>query len=518
MDMPLPEPAVPPTDDIELQRLDAEAAALLPTLAKFDSGQSLGPILNLVTQAKVLGARGFDTLKRFAAQLRANRVFDDLYVLTNEMRSAGMTDLDIQRWEIQALIELGVFDRALELAAPLAAKGPATREGEDGLSAMGRIYKQMYVDGAMGKRLDEPAVRAVFIERAFSAYLRVWEHSQTEANAYYGVNALALAFRAIRDRVSPDDPSAQGLARQVLAAVSQPTTVWSWGTQGEALIALGQYADAAKAYATFALSPDVSLFQLNASLRQLEEVWQISGDDAERGAPVRLLKAIMVSKLNKNGHTSKDAPQAAQVRMSTRETFLIERELKDGGGQDNPKGFEQIFSTNAPVALQVIQHAIQRARAICRIHAQMGGRDTPFATGFAMRGDLLRPEWGADPVIVTNNHVISTRPNKTSQMAEYCEAVFVCPDLREGMHTDETQARVGFAEVLWESDQDSHDITVLRPSQALPSHIEPISSVSRRPLPPHAVDDDGIGRLYVIGYPGRRRSLFLLRGQHFPRP
>jgi V8-like Glu-specific endopeptidase len=489
------------SEDLERARLQQDIDTILPALWKFDASETLSTMLKMIARARAMGAEGFIALKTFAGRLRENRAFDDLYILCSEMRDAGVTDLDVRRWEIQALIELGVHERALDLARGLIGPGPATAAGQDGYSAIGRIYKQMYMD-AYGKGQEEPATMALYLERSLAAYAHVWRAERSENTIYYGVNAAAIAFRAMADKVTPEDPGARALAEDVLGvanAIPNPA-VWTWATKGEALVALGRYSDAAHAYATFALSPKVSLFQLKSSLRQLEEVWRISGDDAERGAPVRLLKAVILSKLEGAGRTDM-APQTAQVSISPREAQMIEREFAasgPGGGaarsDGDPKGFEQVFSVNAPLALQVIQNAMSRARSVCRIHANMGGRDTPFASAFAIRGDLLHTAWGPDPVIVTNNHVIASRPNKSTQRFEFCDAVFIDPETNE-------MARVGFSGILWESDQDAHDITILKPAAALPAHARPLNEVTACPLPPRAVDDHGIGRVFIIGFP-----------------
>lgn len=503
MATPAPEAAVPPADVSEREALETEVGGLSSLLGRVDSSPTLAALLKVIARARVLGSEGFVVLKAFANRLRENRAFDDLYILTTEMRAAGMTDLDIRRWEIQALIEMGVFETALDLARTLIGAGPSTREGQDGYSALGRIYKQMYMDVAVGRSQAEPEVRALYLQRSYAAYMRVWQAEKSENTAYYGVNALAVLCRSVADGLAPDDGSTRTLADAVLSVVARPTVIWSSATQGEALISMGRYDEAAQAYATFATSPDVSLFQLNASLRQLEEVWRIEGADPARGAPVRLLKAVILSKLAGASDATGPggAPRSAQVTISPREAQLIRLDFDTpaatparGGAAGDPKGFERIFSVNAPVAIQVIRNAMTRARAICRIHANIGGRDTPFATGFAVEGRVLHEAWGADPVIVTNNHVISSRPGPGGQRADYCEAVFIDPE------TDEMR-RVGFSSLLWESDQDAHDITILKPAATLPAHVLPLKQLPRAPLPPPAVDDEGIGRVYVIGFP-----------------
>ena len=494
------EPAVPPSGDSEREALVADIAALAPTLQKFDSGQQLGALLKIISRARALGSEGAGVLKDFASQLRQNRAFDDLYVLTTEMRSGGMADLDVKRWEIQALIELGVYETALDLTRPLMAAGPKTSAGQDGYSALGRIYKQMYMDAAAGKSHEEPETMALYLQRAFSAYMHVWQFEKTESTAYYGVNAVAIACRAIADQITPDDPGARALADEVLAVLAKVAkpTVWTHSTRGEALIALGRFDEATRSYGQFAFSPDVSLFQLNSSLRQLEEVWMLKGEEPVTGGPVRLLKAALLSKLSSGSAGAGPGTQTALVTVSAKEAELMRQQFSDkpstaarGAGM---QGLQQLFGDDPPTSLSVVRHTMARAQAVCRIHCTIGGKSKAFASGFAVKGSVLHPAWGDDPVIVTNNHVISTTPTASSQRVEYCEAVFVSPE------TDE-EHRVGFGAVLWESEIEAHDITIVRPAGPLPGHVKPLSALPSTTLPGRAPDDQGIGRVYVIGFP-----------------
>jgi V8-like Glu-specific endopeptidase len=377
----------------------------------------------------------------------------------------------------------------------------------------------MYVNGASGRTREEPAMLALYLERSFTAYMHVWQTEKSPATAYHAANALAIGCRAVADGVSPDDPELKALAEDILNVLShvKDEDGWTWATRAEAFVALGRDQDAAQAYATFAFASEVSLFQLHSAVRQLEEVWKFNGEDLKKGASVRVLKAAIVAKLGEGearGATdskirllpSSDLAlpsaeaftpvfEASQVSMSAKEAGLIGKEIAgstQGAGQT--RGLQQVFESNAPLGLKALRNGLARARAVCRIHTSIGGEDKGFASGFAVIGKLLNDAWGDRPVIVTNSHVISSRPNKASQRAELCEAVFVNPDTAEEM-------RVAFARVLWESDIDAHDIVVLEPAGDLPAGVDCLSTLPRTSLPPRMTDDSGIGRVYVIGFP-----------------
>jgi V8-like Glu-specific endopeptidase len=502
-----PEAAVPPGEDAELAALTEEFAQLEPQLWKTDASSTLKPLLNVIARARALGSEGADALKGLADRLRRNRAFDDLYIVTSEMRAMGMADDTVRRWEIQALIELGVYSTAASLARKGIAFGVGTRDGRESYGALGRIYKQLYVDGVRaGDNAHE--VLDLHLRRSYAAYARVWESDRTSATAYHGVNALAVAWRAQNDGIPVPRADVARLAADLSAALDKPQNAWDLATRAEVLVAQQRYSEAASVYAAFGLSEGVEPFQLNAALRQLEEVWLIDGSDPVKGEPVRKLKAMLIGKLAASGGTDAGGgKETAQVNISPAEIGMIATESerarqahpKPAAGND-PKGLEQIFAPNAPTAYSVILNAIDRARAICRIHATRGGQDTAFATGFAVEGDVLCEAWGPDPVIVTNNHVIASRPNNVIQRMELCEAEFFGLDTSKAGQPAQN-ARVGFSAILWESEQDAHDITILKPNGPLPPYVRPLKELPRFPLPPRAVDDEGIGRVYVIGFP-----------------
>ncbi|MEQ1785107.1 MAG: hypothetical protein ABMA14_27500, partial [Hyphomonadaceae bacterium] len=148
---PLPDAPAAPHGERDQDILRTEIDALFPMLWKTDSSSQLSTLLNVIARAKTMGRPGFDMLKDFAERLRRNRAFDDLYVLTSEMNSDGLDTPRTRHLEIQALIELGVFETALDLVRPLLV-GSITdpdktkaRNVREAYGLIGRIYKQMYV-------------------------------------------------------------------------------------------------------------------------------------------------------------------------------------------------------------------------------------------------------------------------------------------------------------------------------------------------------------------------------------
>ncbi len=311
----LPDTPAMPYEDRDRDLLRTEIDALFPMLWKTDSSTQLASLLNVIARAKTMGLPGFELLKDFAERLRRNRAFDDLYVLTSEMNSDGLDTPRTRHLEIQALIELGVFETALDLVRPLLAgsvtdpdadkdkaKAEKAKNVREAYGLLGRIYKQMFVEARKPERRTEPEALRLFLQRSFNAYMKVWSELQSTETAYQGVNALAVARMAQGANLTETDDSAEvaALAQTIIAVLntSKEKDIWSEASRGEALIALGRYGEAAQAYAAYADHPDVEAFALGSSLRQLEEIWGLKGEDPEAGKPVRILKTALLAKVD----------------------------------------------------------------------------------------------------------------------------------------------------------------------------------------------------------------------------
>jgi V8-like Glu-specific endopeptidase len=513
------EPATPSLEDAEQAALQRDIDRLLPSLYKADSTRELSGLLKIVARARAMGADGHEHLVKLAERLRKMRAFDDLYLLTSEMNANGIGDKKMRLFEVQALIELKVFERALDRVRPLLAGGIEDPAALEAYGLLGRTYKQMYLDSVSGQDEDgEPDQRATlqhYLERSFAAYMHVWHNLKNPDTAWHGINAASVAHIAERDGFTDKDPKTEQLTREVLAVVGAPgvNNPWALATMGEAYIALGDFVKATDAYNAYAGQPQIDAFSLASSLRQLKEVWGIDGDDNVRGQPVRLMKAALIAKLSERAKEAKESGNptapgnllAIDVKMTTREARLIRNEVI---GQETPgvtgaekKALQKLFSDNFPFGVKQLRKGMERADGVCRIQGMRGGVMEAFATGFAIRGNRLKESWGNKPVIVTNNHVISSTGSGGSRRYEQCEAVFVSPE-------DDSELTVKFDRILWESEVDAHDITILRTQGELPASVTPLTDLLPNGLGPRAVDDNGIGRCYVIGFPGAKELSF----------
>ncbi|MEQ1780022.1 MAG: trypsin-like peptidase domain-containing protein [Hyphomonadaceae bacterium] len=521
----LPDAAAMPYGERDSDLLRTEIDALFPALWKTDSSPQLAALLNVIARAKTMGRPGFDMLKDFAERLRRNRAFDDLYVLTSEMNSDGLDTPRTQHLEIQALIELGVFETALDLVRPLLAGSVTDPDADkaknvrEAYGLVGRIYKQMFVDARRPERRTELETQRLFLQRSFNAYMKVWSELQSTETAYHGVNALAVARMAQGANLTETDDSTEvtALAQTIIAVInaSRDADIWTEASRGEALIALGRYGEAAQAYAAFADHPHVEAFALGSSLRQLEEIWGLKGEDAEAGKPVRILKTALLAKVDSIAASNKEAGkapaalQAERVKMTPREIKLADNDLASmpmpapGVTGASPEALQKTYGINSPIGRKAIRRKLQLSSAVCRVCGPRNGEMQGMATGFAIRGDLLHESFGPGPVIVTNNHVISTRGTMGARRPDLCTAIFMS-------ETEEEDPPTKFERVLWESDIDAHDVTILKPKGDLPAGVVPLSELMAGSLGPRAQDDNGIGRCYVIGFPLAKELSFSL--------
>lgn len=507
-------PATPSLDDSEAHALQKRINKLIPRLYKEDATPELSGLLGIISTARAMGAEGFAMLKKLAEQLREMRVFDDLYILTSEMNANGMGDPKVRIWEIQALIEMKVYETALDLARPLISKGVNDKTAREAYGLIGRIYKQMFVDTYNDPNEKvERAVLQLYLQRSFNAYMHVWDRLKTPETAWQGVNALAVAHMATRLDFTGKDPQAEQLANDIIKiAGGKDRDEWSLASVGEAWIGLGDEDKAMAAYTEYARQPSITPFNIAASLRQLEEVWGLNGSDAETGAPVRLLKTALLAKVSEmagqereaGGDKPKASLHALEVSMTTKEAGLIRRDvlgLQSSVTGTSKQALQKTFSDSFPTGVRQVRLAMLRADSVCRIHTMKGGVSEGFGTGFAIKGSVLNPAWGDKPVIVTNNHIISSRPSADCRAYDLCEAVFVSPE-------DDSETIVKFDGILWESDINEHDVTILRASGDLPKTVTPLDTLTPRALGQRASNDDGIGRCYVIGFPGAKELAF----------
>ena len=395
--------------------------------------------------------------------LRHDRYFDAALPLADAILESGQNDPAVRLAYAQALIDTGRLAAAIPLLESLAEHAPPhskTRNSAVGL--IGRAYKQLYVNGA-----GEPAVREDYLRRAFTAYYDAY--TANNALSWHGINAVALLHRARRDKVDlpPVPPFEKPIYDQMKAQVDAGTADdWAMVTAGEAAIALGDYESAKRWYATYAAGDPAKIdaFEIGSSLRQLEEVWQLTKDKSPGAEILPLLNAAL---LNRAGGAVKIGPESI-----TREVKAAKR----AGGEEKTFGDEHVKT------IKWYSTGLERCGPICRIERLLDER--PFGTGFLVRGEDFCDALEGEMFILTNHHVLPSTMPPEKAFARFQEI--------------DSAKKFLLADVAWENRD--LDAALVRLKTAPPKKVKTFPFASQCPAREKNQAKD-IPRVYVIGHP-----------------
>lgn len=390
-------------------------------------------------------------------ELRGKRRFRDLVRLAETFLHKGLESPQILRQYAQALIDQGVYRASQEVLRTL----PTDKEAR---GLLGRIQKQIYING------QSPG-NARHLQEAIRAYWSVYQEDPDEV--WHGVNAVALSMRARRDGIgAADEEDPRKIARSILATVDKRLAdqgvlvYWDEATAMEAHLALGEHASAigrAQAYAKHA-----SAFALASTLRQLEEVWQLSEQEAPGSALLPLFRAHL---LRAEGGGLQLTAGAAEFRL------------------------EKVFGLDRSVTLEWYEQGLLRARSIARIELNGAGLGTGW---LADRAELMGKP--GPPLLITNAHVVGPDSAERYAGARRIDEV--------GINFEIQKFRTRAIKLIDHSPVHQLDCTVLELGQAPPD-------TDALPLDPRPLTvGETPQRLYVIGHPGGRSLEFSLQDNY----
>ncbi|MBV9924796.1 MAG: trypsin-like peptidase domain-containing protein [Acidobacteria bacterium] len=423
--------------------------------------------------------------------LRRKRLFKLVTQVAEALLASGRRTPLIRRQYAQALIDRGLFNAPeLVLQSVLHDSHLDEQEEKEARGLMGRIYKQLYVDvhellGADAGRAERPRLHK-YLRRAMSEYQAGYRLDPWN-NYWHGINAVALLARAERDGLSiagvPDyrklaqdiRGTFEGRAGQTSKAVDGAVSkrgldAWELATMLEALIALGEYGEA-RAYALeYAAHPEADAFEIASTMRQLEEVWQLTESEPPGSLLLPICRAAL---LQREGGAFRISPDSAARDLSN---------------------IEEAESTPSEV-LGGYREALRCSRAVARIESREGvGR----GTGLLVRPeDFLPPGYPREAggvLLLTNAHVVSPVPFPTALKPSEALAVFQL-----------TNQRYEVGEVVWSSPPDELDAALLTLRGGAPE-AEPLRLAER-----WEGGEDVPKRAVVIGHPGAPDSRFSLK-------
>lgn len=420
--------------------------------------------------------------KSLLNKLRRKRRFHLMSVLGEAIIRSEQTHPLIQRQYAQSLIDQGVLSAA-ELLLQSIIQNPNSPKSEkvEAYGLIGRIYKQLYVN-ITGNNNPK---RQVFFERALNEYSYAYRLDQQ--SFWNAINIVALLKRAEKDGISLQGlPEAEPLAEEVLrilktkeeeSSASSPDA-WEIATNLEALIALDRHEEAeAKAF-EYSLCLDADAFEINSTLRQLTEVWQLDDEELSDSSDSKILSILRAAKLRREG---------GEVNLTQQETSQEIENISQ-----IKSDFEKVFGHDKTQTLEWYKTGLERTNSIARIE-NFNGKG--FGTGWLVRKEDFFPNSGG-LLLITNAHVVSTNPTDSGLAPNRVRANF------QGLKTS-----YEFGEIIWSSPQEHLDTTFLTIKGEPPAEPLPIdtNSVEMCEPPP---------RVYIIGHPGGRDLEISLHDSH----
>jgi Trypsin-like peptidase domain len=407
-----------------------------------------------------------DWVRAAIKALRDGRKFAFAVELGDVAMTAGLALPESRKLYAQALTDLGLLHAAEVELDKLLQEPISNKERGEVLGLLGRNHKQRFVDA--GNRSNH---RSDSLRKAIHYYKSAYDGGTDPA--WHGANLVALLARAARDRIPLSGDLLQEvepLARDVLAVARQKDeelrNVWARNTEVEALLALGERAEAELVATRLAKARLATAFELASLRRQLIEVWQLEPGDS-------LLAAIDNSSLDIGVGAAVDVPPSGQ--------------------------FESLFG-NLPVGYKTYRRGLEVARFVAMITDVNG---EAWGTGFLVPGRVLHDALPAEPLLITNSHVVSKQRGIAPLAPGAAQARF------EVLHEKSAEpVRLAFEEddQLFSSDPYELDCTILRVKAQLPALEWPIERAPAMPL----VDDDAY--VYVVGHPMRGGLSLSIRG------
>jgi len=324
--------------------------------------------------------------RRMLGDLRRKRRFASMSALAEASLLSGLDAPRIRRQFGQALIDQGHYAAARFVLETIAA--PETEQVE-AVGLLGRLYKQWLVNPGGGLPLGNLAL----LDRAISYYRGPWEGSP-DRHHWHGINVCALlAFGERRDR--PGFMTSKAAAERILADLAAnegagDLDTWALATRMEAYVGVKKYPEALRTLGHYLRTPAADAFELASTLRQLEEIWELTIDDEPGATLLPLLKAALLAKQDGRIEFSSARAMAAIEKLAKQPN--LEAVIGDG-----------LFRT-----LRWFELGLERSRSVARIETNSGEK---VGTAWLVRGSDFNTAWGDDLYLITNKHVISPMHN-----------------------------------------------------------------------------------------------------------
>jgi hypothetical protein len=434
--------------------------ALADAVGRRGKADAANAIAELGT-ASFAGVDPVDAESRLKA-LMGNRWFDLASLLGGTLVPAFEAERGIRKRYGQALVERGELALARShFERLLATPGIPPSDRYEYLGLIGRTFKQQFVNTERQTGLADGEL----LRRAIDAYLDGYR-ADTTANTWHGINAVALVKLAQRRGLArPADFDADAAARAIIRdlLLAEGRTHWDEATLAESRIALEQWDEAGSHLREYLWYPKADAFSFGATLRQLEEIWQIH-DPRHPGMPlVTLLRARLLEM------------EDGRVQLSPGD---VRATLSHDAGR-----YEKVFGTDHFTTLTNYRLGLERCGPVARIGRELERGD---GTGFLMRGKDLDERLDGI-VLVTNAHVIDPTGESGGLPPEDVVVSF------QTMAGVEPSQAFTVSTVLWSSPRTALDATIAR--------LDPTPPLAA-PYPVARQMPTKGARVIAVGHPG----------------
>ena len=431
-----------------------------------------------------LRAKAQETLKRLAGicededlaeakslveALRNAVLYDEMGALAEAVSRRDPKDASNRRLYGQYLINTGKATAAIDLlnaACPAFAEGRSGIRRGDGSRSAAPTSRSSLTQAT--RRTPPPARRSNRRSPPTAFPLR----SLPQKNTWHGVNLVALLNRARRLglQIAPDLSPKQDCKDRRRRACSDSRRGsadphWHLPTLAEASLGLGDWDAVERNVSAYAASDDVQPFQIESTLRQFTEVWDIETLDERGRGLVATLRARL---LQLKGGEIKATPE----------------EMQRWRGQEPPTDgqLEAILGAEGPQTYKWWRTGLERASSVCAIRQKLGQR---FGSGFLLKAGALGLEPPDELVVLTNFHVVNKDGALGALTPDSAEVAFEAADATQ---TWPVKA------ILRSSPAARHDASVLQLEGAA-TGVAPLPLAAA--LPP--VENNA--KVYIIGYP-----------------
>jgi len=437
-----------------------------------------------------------DDFFQIMKQLRRKRRFALMVRLGDALSITSRTNFSIRNLYAQSLIEQGYFTSGISVLEKLELEmnntgENSTQEYFETQGILGRAYKQLFIRTGYSK--SETAVK--FLEKSIEYYIQVYK-KDSKIHTWHGINAVALLAMAERHKILSISflGDYQVLAKEILSNIEEKeknstADAWHFATASECCLALKDYDEALKWLAGYSSQEDCDAFELASTLRQFEEVWELSMDEKSGQILMPLLRAEL---LRRSGGEFEMDPEdiRKELALAKKVTSQYESLVQENTESSQTKlKLEKVFGADSFRTYKWYMQGAARCLAVARIGLDSSRGE---GTGFLVKGNSLHESLGEELFLLTNSHVISDDPLEKALSPK--EAIVIFEVLNPNLEFK-------LSEIVWSSPSTELDASLVRFSvQDHQKLVELTKNIEWYPL----TDTLPLGedqKVYIIGHP-----------------